>query len=260
MSDIDLLISPADAEAAADVLRGVGYRQAAATSLESTWVHRRASREPVTMTSLEADDPWSIDLHVSLDVRGPPGATPARLSRAMAATEPCGWLHGANQLRQPMLLLHLAAHAGSGFHNLTLLRLVEIVLVARADVAHGGLRWVEVIELGEATGGLVFAYPVLALARRLSPDDIPHGVVERCARAAPVRVRRVVEGLRPASAHRIDQPTLREHFAWTAGLGGWLRRLGADVMPEPKSLRRSALIQVSRARGLWRSGVTPPQP
>jgi hypothetical protein len=260
MSDIDLLLSPADAQTGADVLGAAGYRRAAGTPLESTWVRQGTSREPLTIMSLEADDPWSIDLHVSLDVRGPPGATPARLSRATAATEASSSLRGAHQLRQPMLLLHLAAHAGSGFHNLTLLRLVEIVLVARADAVNGNLRWDQLSELGQATASLAFAYPALAVARRLSPNDIPLEVVEQSARAAPARVRRVVEGLRPASAHRIDQPTLREHFAWTGGLGGWLRRLGADVLPDPKSLRRSALIHISRARSLRRPRVTQPRP
>jgi hypothetical protein len=260
MADIDLLISPADAPAGAHALCASGYRQTTAAPLESTWVHCATSPEPLTVTSLEAEDPWSLDLHVSLDVRGPPGAAPARLSRATAATEPCVSLHGSRQLCQPMLLLHLAAHTGSGFHNMTLLRLVEIVLVARADAASGALRWDEFCELGQATGAMAFAFPALAMARRLSTAAIPQEIVERSARAAPARVRRVVDQLRPASAHRIDRPTLGEHFAWTAGLGGWLRRLGADVLPEPKSLRGSARIHVSRARGLWRLGVTPPRP
>jgi len=256
MSDIDILVSPNDADAAQRVLQPLGYRQTARTSLETTWVHADAAVEPRTTRSLEADDPWAIDLHLSLDIPGPPGAAPARLSQARYATTPCEALPGADHLAQPMLLLHLAAHAGSGFHNLTLLRLLEIVLVARADAANGSLCWEEFADLGAATGALPFAFPALALARQLSPDDIPREIVERCSQAAPPRISRLVDQLRPATAHRIARPTLREHFAWTSGPGGWLRRLAADILPEPGSLRRSVAIHASRARGLLSREVT----
>jgi hypothetical protein len=260
MSDIDVLVAPADEDAAARLLRGLGYRRTAATSLESTWAHRDSAREPRTMVALEANDPWAIDVHLSLDVPGPPGAPTARLSTLERMTAPCPAIPGARQLAQPLLLLHLAAHAGSGFHNLTLLRLVEIVLVARADTASNSLAWDEFAELGAATGGLAFAYPALAMARSLSPDDIPQAVVELCAAEAPAQVRRLVAELRPATAHRIERPTLREHFAWTRGSGGWLRRLASDLLPEPRSLRATAAIHASRARGLWRQRVTQAQP
>ena len=260
MADIDILVPPSNAAAAAAVLRANGYREAAHAPLESTWVHADGAGEPNTVVMLEADDPWTVDLHVSLDIPGPPGAPCARLSLAEHLTAPSLDFPGASRLRQPVLLLHLAAHAGSGFHSLTLLRLVEIVLVARRDRAHGSLCWSEFIELGEATGALAFAFPALDLARRLSPKDIPHSLVDRCAKEAPARIRHVVKQLRPATAHRINRPTMREHFAWTQGAGGWLRRLAADLVHEPGSLSRSAAIHTSRVRGLLRRGITRPQP
>jgi hypothetical protein len=266
MSDIDILIAPADAAAAEAVLEAAGYQQVARTRFESTWRLGGVAVDPLTTVSLEADDPWTLDLHVSLDVTGPPGSSRARLSELDPAAGREAWdlLPGAVRLAQPALLLHLAAHAGSGFHNLTLVRLVEIVLVARADRAGGTLDWDEFAELGRATGSLAFAYPALELARRLSPAAIPQALVERCAAEAPPAVRRLVAGMRPATAHGIDRPSLREHFAWTRGPGGWLRRLAADLVPEPGSLRRSAAIHAGRARGLLRaasrSRATPPRP
>lgn len=255
MSDIDILIAPADAAEAEAVLETAGYLRVARTRFESTWRLGGVAIDPLTMVSLEADDPWTLDLHVSLDVTGPPGPSPARLSELDPAASRHAWdlLPEAERLTQPALLLHLAAHAGSGFHNLTLLRLFEIVLVARTDGADGTLDWDEFAELGRATGSLAFSYPALELARRLSPADIPQVLVERCAAEAPPAVRFLVAGMRPATAHRIDRPSLREHFAWTRGPGGWLRRLAADVMPEPNSLRKSAAIHAARARGLLRT-------
>lgn len=266
MSDIDLLVAPDDAIEGERVLKAADYRLIGRTPFESTWQHRTATREPLTMVSLEADDPWSLDLHVSLDVAGPPGTPPARLSQLGQARScaVCRRFPEAFQLAQPALLLHLAAHAGSGFHNLTLMRLVEILLVARADSACGALDWDEFAAVGRATGSLAFAYPALHLARRLAPADIPQAVIEHCAAEAPSAIRRLLATMRPATAHRIDRPSLREHFAWTTGAGGWLRRLAADVVPQPDSLRKSAAVHAARARGLLRAAslrrATRPRP
>lgn len=257
MSDIDLL-APAGAAARAEaLLREAGYRRIGGSPLESTWRRAGVAVEPRTLLSLEADDPWTIDLHVSLDVPGPPGARRARLSAFDPWTDRAAWapLPGAGCLPQPALLLHLAAHAGSGFHNLTLVRLLELVLVARQDRAAGVLDWDELVDLGRATESLAFAYPALELARHLAPDAIPQDVAARCAAEAPAGVRRIVAQLAPATAHRIDGRSLREHFAWTRGLGGWCRRLGADLVPHPGSWRDSAAIHAARARGLLRAAA-----
>ncbi len=256
MSDVDFLVSRADAAGAEAELEALGFRRIARTPLETTWQLADSARDPATAISVEADDPWSLDLHYSLDVVGPPGAATARLSALQESSRrESGPFPGASWLGQPALLLHLAAHAGSGFHNLTLLRLVEIVLVARAGRAAGDLDWDEFLEAGRVTGSLAFAFPALALARRLSPADIPQAVVEKCAAQAPLAIRRLVAGMRPATAHGIDRPSVREHYAWTSGAGGWLRRLAADIVPEPGSFRKSAAIHAVRARGLLRSAA-----
>jgi hypothetical protein len=254
MSDVDFLVSRADAAGAEAELEALGFRRTARTPLETTWQIADSARDPATAISVEPDDPWSLDLHYSLDVAGPPGSATARLSTLpkSAWNEP-GQFRGARYLGQPALLLHLATHAGSGFHNLTLLRLVEIVLVARSDRAAGKLDWDRFLEAGRATGSLAFAYPALALAGRLSPADIPQAVVEKCAAEAPTAIRRLVAAMRPATAHGIDRPSVRQHYAWTSGAGGWLRRLAADIVPEPGSFRKSAAIHAVRARGLLRS-------
>jgi hypothetical protein len=250
MTDIDVLVSPQDSPRARRILADIGYRQTSSARLESTWTMPDASAEPRSVVSLEADDPWSVDLHVSLDVPGPPGSSSARLSERQSEIEPWAAFPCASQLKQPILLLHVAAHAGSGFHSLTLLRLFEIVLIARKAGEDDPSFWQRFVALGEATHGLAFAFPALALAQRLSPADIPLAVVERCRREAPSRVAALVDELRPATAHRILAPSLREHFAWTQGVGGWLRRLADDMAPSPRSLRHSAAIHLARARGL----------
>jgi len=254
MSDVDILVGPDDAARSEGLLQGAQYRPVARNPLETTWRHADAAACPETLVSLEADDPWTLDLHVSLDVEGPPGALPARLSRLDQTEnrEPWELFGSASKLTQPGLLLHLAAHAGSGFHNLTMVRLLELALVARIDQASGALDWNDFMEVGQSTGGLAFAYPALELARCLAPDDIAQSVVERCKAEAPAAVRGLVGGMSPATSHRIDGPSLREHFAWTRGAIGWLRRLAADIVPDSRSLRRTAAVHAARARGLLR--------
>jgi hypothetical protein len=255
MSDIDLLVALTDGARSRDALARAGFRQISSGPLETTWREHCSVAEPVTAISIEPGDPWAIDLHISLDVLGPPGASRARLSRLSANSVSCAHLSPARKLVQPGLLLHLAAHAGSGFHNLTLLRLVELVLVARADTKSGALEWNEWLEQGRRADCLGFAYPSLHLARRVSPADIPQAVVDACAEHAPAAVRRLVTDLSPSAAHRIHRPTVREHYAWTSGAGGWVRRLAADLAPVPGSLRRSAAIQAARARGLLNAAL-----
>jgi hypothetical protein len=252
MSDIDLLVPARQRALADDVLEAAGLERVAARPLESCWRLKGAPCEPATMTALEAADPWTVDLHYSLDVEGPPGARPARLSRLDPFSGMRSWEPSpeAGCLGQPLLLLHLAAHAGSGFQNLTMVRLLELILVIREDRDRALLDWDAFLALGSAAGALGFAFPALHLARSLSPADVPDEVVAQCRRDAPPRIRRLASVLTPATAHRIDRRSVGDHYAWTQGVSGWLRRLAADLMPDPGSLRRTAAIQRARANAL----------
>jgi hypothetical protein len=252
MSDIDILIRPDQRQAAEHVLNRSGFERIADRPLESSWRLRGTAAEPVTMLSLEAGDPWSVDLHLSLDVEGPPGARPARLSLLdpFALAQTCDWLPEAVCLGQPLLLIHLAAHIGSGFQNITLARLLELLLVIRADTERSTLDWNSFLTLGKAADALSFAFPALHLARSLSPADVPEEVVAQCALEAPAGIRRLVATMTPASAHGIHRRSVREHYAWTRGISGWLRRLGADLVPDPASLRSTAAIHRARATAI----------
>ena len=134
-------------------------------------------------------------------------------------------------IEQPLLLLHLAAHAGAGWQNLTLLRQVELILVVREDLAAGRLSWDAFLDLGARTGALGYAYPALTLADRLAPGTVPPSVLGACAAAAPAAVRGALARLTPASAQRIDRSSLSEHFMWASGWRGRLRQLAADLIP-----------------------------
>lgn len=250
-SDIDLLVRAGHAGAAETALRAVGLVEAGRGARESSWRPAHGSASPRSLTLAHADDPWSVDLHTSLDIVVSAGAPLARLDAAapMDSRRPWAADPRAAVLDQPLLLLHLAAHAGSGLQNLTLLRLIELHFVVRRDVAGGALSWDAFLALGARVDLLGFAYPALRLCEDLSPGTVPASVLDACARRAPASVSRTLDRLTPATAQRIDRTSMREHFMWTDGWRGRLRQLAGDVAPAAGSWGKFWSIYERRA---WR--------
>jgi hypothetical protein len=247
-SDLDLLV-PFDWSRAAEAI--LADQALARVARESTWTDPKESREPRSLWLAHAEDPWSVDLHSSLDFAASPGAAVVKLDVAKPfegadrwAPDPSAWV-----LSQPLLLLHLAVHAGGGLHSLTLLRMIEIVLAIRQDSANRQLSWDDFTAVAAQTGGLGAAYPALAMCELLAPRTVPDSVLERCAEAMPARARTVVERLDPGTAHRVDRASVTEHFMWVSGLGGWLRQLRSDLTPD-------ATIYQARAYRLLRGRIT----
>jgi hypothetical protein len=230
-SDLDLLVPPAQASAAEAALADAGFRCVARHRRESAW--SRTGVEPQSLWLVHEDDPWSVDVHSSLDFAASAGAPLVRFDLARPFEDAERWaldpVGGA--LRQPLLLLHLAVHASGGLHNLTLLRIIEIIFVVQRDAGSGRLSWEKFVRLAEAVNGLGAAYPSLRMADKLLPGIIPVKVLSRCAEAAPSRARRIVEGLDPALAHRVHRSSISEHFMWVAGIRGWMRQLASDLLP-----------------------------
>lgn len=250
-SDVDLLVPGAQVQTAEAVMRSLGFTAESRSARESSWRLASAPGTPRSLTHVHADDPWSVDLHSSLDIFVSAGAPLARLDAAeplagSAAWAPCP---GALVLDQPLLLLHLAVHAGSGLQNLTLLRLVELILVIRQDLAAGRFSWDAFVEVGKLTASLGYAYPALRLCEMLAPGVVSPEVLEICRRHAPKPVSRVIDQLTPATAQRIDGVSMAEHFMWTRGAGGWLRQLAWDIAPSTGSWREFWAIYEKRA---WR--------
>jgi hypothetical protein len=250
-SDIDLLVGGQDAKLAEDILRSAGFLETSRGARESSWRPSSASPLPRALTLVHADDPWTIDLHSALDLFVSAGAPLARLDAARPMDSRRHWTPcpDAVALDQPLLLFHLAVHAGSGLQNLTLLRLVELNLVIRQDTAAGALSWDAFLALGEQADLLGFAYPALKLCEDLTPGLIPPSVLARCARQAPDGVVRVVRDLTPATAQRIDRCSVQEHFMWTEGWRGRAAQLVADIAPSTRSWRKLWSIYENRA---WR--------
>ena len=258
-SDIDLLV-PAGATGAAEaVLRDLGFACQGQGPRESNWRLAGQPDTPRSLSLVHAEDPWSIDMHASLDLFVGPGAPLAALDlgEPLRTGRPWSQNPGAVSLEQPLLLLHLAAHAGSGLQSLTLLRLVELVLVIRQDTAQGRLDWRALLEAGERTHTLAYAYPALRLCEDLAPATVPALVLDRCARAAPADVVRLVRGMTPATAQRVDGASVAAHFMWVQGLAGRLRQIAGDLVPDAGSWRALWMIYEKRAWRLVRGRFSP---
>lgn len=246
-SDIDLLVERNERAAAERVLWSRGLVPASRGRFESSWREGGAASQPASLYLVHRDDPWTIDLHHSLDIAPAPGAPIARLDLGQPMQSGCRWADrdAGYTLDQPLLALHLAVHAGHGLHNLTLLRLVELVLVIRNDTASGRLSWPDFAALATAADAFGYAYPALAFAEQLAPRTIPRHILSESARAASRRAVGIVRRLTPATAQRIGRLSLPMHFMWTRGIDGWARQIAADLVPHA-SLRRS--VEIYRAR------------
>ena len=243
-SDLDLLVAPHDIAAARTVLRNLGFAEEGpghGDRYRSTWTPPGVDG----IRSLElahADNPWSVDLHVSLDREMFPDRP---MTFGTPTPEPRDgevW-HEFSQpvrvLREPLLLAYLAAHTSSHFYAITLVRLVELVLVARRDFAGDDWRTFADFVRRTATGRFVF--PALYLAERLAPGTMDALTLEEVEAAAPLWLRTRVRATTPASAQRLHPYPFGERFLWATTLREVLVELAWPRNRDPRASPRGVL-------------------
>jgi hypothetical protein len=218
-ADVDLLVSPDDWATACAVLGGLGLveKKHPSQPRDSAWSPPLSQPVP-TLQYAHVDGPWSFDLHQSLDRLpfegletglGVPDASAGEVSKEFGPS--------IHVLSQPLLLAYLALHASSHFYGITLVRLIELVLVAQRDFAGHPERWRAFGDLIARTGSARFVFPALDLAERLVPGSIDARVLSDIAEATPWRLRRLVRRMTPATAPRLHPyPAIRERFVWLA--------------------------------------------
>ncbi len=257
LADVDLVLAPEQIEAAEIVLREQGYAPGetiAGPPRQQEWRTPLARLLPRTLAFVHHDDPWAIDLQSSFDRRFASGGRTVRMEDGVRhsgqGTWPVG--RGAKVLGQPWLLLYLAVHASNGFENLSLLRLTELALVARADTAAGRLDWGAFVAAAERAGALGLIYPALHLCEALAPGGVPADVRRLSCEAAPESASRLVESLTPATAHRVL--ALRgEKFLWAPSRTARAAQILSEIFPrEAGSLGGLARIYRRRAWKLAR--------
>ena len=251
LSDIDLLIAPDDKERAREALLDCNLQP----GLERTWPFEQIWRsadtpaEPRTLCLVHADDPWTLDLHTSLDRRYAAGSPIIRSDDARGNCVPglSGLTPELHVLPQPTLVLQLAVHAGCGLANLSLVRLVELAFVIRRDVPDGSLSWESFRRAAERAKAVGSVYPALKACEDLVPGTVPSDVLTWSRRDVPLAVRSVVDIHTPATAHQVARCSMAERFMWAPSRWAMFRQVLDEALPAG-SASLPALAAIYRTR------------
>lgn len=236
MADIDLLVRPADAERAAEMLAAVGYVQTA-----TMWKHQvfEPARYPATAAlpvGEHADYPVKVELHTRIAERLP-----------LTETDITEWvfpLHAEAGLNpypsSTALLLHLLLHA-AGNMSVRALRLMHWHDIARLAARATPEDWEELLAAGRAPKALWWALPPLALLNRYQPGLVPVHVLAALRAACPWALRRMC---RRASLAQMSYASLAisafPAMPWCSSLGERLRYARQRILPdaEQRATRR----------------------
>jgi len=262
ISDIDLLVPPGQLARASEALRATGLVQILSTAspFRSAW----APAPTMAIHSVEldhADNPWSVDLHITLERRYARGVTASLGFRGSVPTQPFT-VDGrpAQGLAQPWLAASLALHASYAVHALQLVRLVELILVIRRDLANGTLQPVAWAAFLATTGTTRFVYPALELTEHLAPGTISDALLGPARAAASSRSRRVVRAMIRHGGYRLPRRSLDERLMWASGPREGLLTLTELLWPSDSSLGEAVQTLRRRMAGLsrgwfgWRAG------
>jgi hypothetical protein len=218
-SDIDVLVSDDDFAAAGEALREIGLQSLAGHAMpyREEW-GSRADQVVHSTEMTHADNPWAVDLHRSLSRQYFSGLVAGFGSPQGVSRQPwSGPFGSALVLREPLLAAHLAVHAGADFPHLHLIRIVELLLVLRADLASGAISWEALSDLLRRTTTRRFAFPAFVLAARLAPDAVDHAFLAELEKSATPRMRRLLPGAVLIPPQHFPRLSLDMRLAWAKG-------------------------------------------
>jgi hypothetical protein len=249
VADVDVVIRPSDVGRATTALEGAGYRASVRQSrpYKCDWLPLDAPRSLRSIELTHYDNGFSFEVHVSLDrvFDGVRTIALGRLDEHAVAWPQRG--RNAFRLREPAGTALLALHMSEELHQLQLIRLIELVLVLRREYTNSA-QWADLSALLERSRAEAFVYPAFELAERLAPGCVDADFRRYLAGHAHSRLVRVVDGLRPASAHRVERLSLEERLLWARGPWQTLRRLAYLAWPTRAGRSRRPLRAVYRER------------
>ncbi len=258
-SDVDLLVRPDERQRAEDLLSQAGFvphPDSIPNWRASTWILPELAGQVRSVELDHAENPWSIDLQVSLDYKYLRGiwARYGELCWEYTGEWEVGG-HQAGFLAQPLLAVHLAHHASCVIDITRLIRVVELVCVLRKDLADGSLDW-------EALAGLLtdaklwrFVFPAFEMAEHLAPGLLDPGFRRTLVSAATRRSRQIVERV---VAHGFEGWTDRrmdEKLMWSRGPREWALNLLELLLPSEVPASRLLAVQAKRVRILLRKAA-----
>lgn len=253
MSDVDLLIPPdrvADVERALERL-GYAPQSPAEHPYKRDWLAPGVDARLYSVEWQDARSVWTLELHSSLDRVYHPGAV-APLDSERDVVVSCDY--GGRPLRAlapPLLLAMLACHASQELDGSRLLRLVEIVRVARGFGEVAPVDWDEVLAVLERTGTARFAYPALALAEELAPGAVDPRALALGREQSTWAARHTVDALSPDGGS-LDARGLLRQSMWTRSPLAVANRIARSLWPAtPGGGWRGWQIRLRR----WRQGL-----
>ncbi len=231
-TDIDLLIARRDRPTAEAVLRKLAFTAGPVVDRSRRTWYPAGDQRLHSVELTHADNPWSVDLHWAL-TRTRFRALTIRLPEVAPEACPAWEALGvrARTLPVPLLIAFLAIHAVEQLRVSQLVRLVELVLVIRAETASGALAWPAVDEVLARHDARHFAYPALRLVERLVPGTVDPAFLRDLEQSSPPRLVRVVASLSPAGDLDPGRWSVVEPFLWARGPGEWLRVLWRQMWP-----------------------------
>ena len=233
LADVDVVVSPEAISQTERILRDAGFHPDARfgdTWYKREWLPPDGRGEVWSHEIWHARSRWKLDLHDGLNftsvmhnvraVQVPRFADTMRLDDVVL------------RVADPNEVIALqAAHASTELYSHRLLRLVELVLVARRAESLGTLDW-KVVEssLAERQSSR-FAFPMLALVERLAPGTVNAGVLARLERASTARARLVTNELTPTAPILDTRFSVRDRLMWASGVLATARRIWRMVAP-----------------------------
>lgn len=241
MSDVDLVVAPADIPAAEEGLAAAGFvRQGADYQRRPYHADWRAPGEDGVLRSLmvdHRDNPLALNLHDGFDRFPAHGRVILGTPGAADTAEMPGVRTPARVLAGPFLVAYLAAHASEQRENLLLVRIVELVLAMRgADTA--ALR-----DFLHARRMAHHVHPALALAERLAPGALDAGFLAWMRAESGARVCRAVEALDLAMLQRMNAPVAGGRSLAVRGTMDRLRAALRWLVPHPSVPRVAAVYR-----------------
>jgi len=254
ISDIDLIVKPEELMRAEEIFRTHGYTGTVMSQVpyQCDWTRYEGRTLPHSLLHVHADDPWSIDLQTTID-RHLRNVAVVHLDRLATNDLLAMWplSSAAHVLKQPLLLVVLAAHASQHLINLSLGRIVELALVARADQASGALDWDAFLRIAHDVGPR-YLYPALFACEKLVPGTIAPPVLKACEADAPIELRRLLAKRDVALLQPLDHHSFAERYMWFGGWWNRLRRVVREVDPGPadRTPRKAFAVYLNRLRAV----------
>jgi hypothetical protein len=244
MSDVDLLVDPSDAAAAAAVMHRLDYDLTSDASRHATYDPR--TRGASGGLGERADNPLAIEIHTRVAEALPVDSIDITARLRAATARP-----GLNPYPSlAALLLHLLLHAAGNMkvHALRQIQLHDLArLVERLEAAD----WQALIEIASERDGLWWAYPPLALTLRYYRCALPLEL-KRALRASCPRILRSVSERHDLTG--VSWSNLRisafPGIAWSRSPAAALRYARSRALPDRDTLElvRSSLERQPQMR------------